>query len=554
MHELIKVDHLTFTYPDQTTPVIDGVNLVINCGDFVVLAGATGSGKTTLINHFKKELVPNGQRQGKVLIHQQPISDLSKLESAKTVGYVGQNPATQPIMPTVVDELAFALENVGESSAEIERRIAELANYLGLDQLLHQPIEALSGGQLQLVNLASVLILRPEVILLDEPTAQLDPLSTQHFFEVLARIHDELGMTIVLTEHNLGSVLALANRLVLLQNHQIDYDGQPRFGLTKMADDSKLKYFVPQVSQIFLGTDSYLDNLPISVAEGQAAIRDWKLRFNGDLEQNEQTDLTASILTATDLTFSFDHQQNVIDHLDLDLKAGDWLSIVGKNGSGKSTLLSILAGLRVPQHGKAKYDGQVVWKMATLKRNQRISFLSQTPTLQFGASTVGEELTRQAQALQLDFPDKQVKMMIDRLNLTSVINQSPFDLSGGQQQLLGIALALMAEPDLLILDEPTKGLDPYTKHFLGRLLHEINANGTTILVASHDMAFCATYSKHCAFMFDGHLNTVLPTRAFFADNFFFTTPVNRLLRNQVPQAILPRDVKLVSEGTSRDVQ
>lgn len=138
MHELIKVDHLTFAYPDQTTPVIDGVDLVINRGDFVVIAGATGSGKTTLVNHFKKELAPNGQRQGKVLIHQQPISDLSKLESAKTVGYVGQNPATQPIMPTVIDELAFSLENVGEPSAEIERRIAELANYLGLDQLLHQ--------------------------------------------------------------------------------------------------------------------------------------------------------------------------------------------------------------------------------------------------------------------------------------------------------------------------------------------------------------------------------------------------------------------------------
>lgn len=553
MDELIKVDHLTFTYPDQPTPVINGANLAIDRGEFVVIAGATGSGKTTLINHLKKELAPNGERQGEVLIHGRQISQLSKLESAKTVGYVGQNPTTQPIMPTVIDELAFALENVGEPSTEIERRIAELANYLGLDQLLHQNIQALSGGQLQLVNLASVLILRPEVILLDEPTSQLDPLATQHFFEVLARIHDELGITIVLTEHNLGTVLALANRLILLQRHQIAYDGQPRPGLIKMVGDAKLKYFVPQVSQIFLGTDSDFDNLPISVAEGQIAIRNQKLRYTASFDKRSSQDLVTPILTAKNLTFSFDCQQNVIDHLDLNLKRGDWLSIIGKNGSGKSTLLSILAGLRVPQHGKAKYDSEVVWKMSTVTRIQHISFLSQTPTLQFGAATVGEELTRQAQALQLDFPDRQVKIVIERLNLASVLDQSPFDLSGGQQQLLGVALALLAKPDLLILDEPTKGLDPYTKQLLGHLLEEVNASGTTILVASHDMEFCATYSKHCAFMFDGHLNTVLPTREFFADNFFFTTPVNRLLRNQVPQAILPRDVKLVSEGTSRHV-
>lgn len=553
MDELIKVDHLTFTYPDQPTPVINGANLAIDRGEFVVIAGATGSGKTTLINHLKKELAPNGERQGEVLIHGRQISQLSKLESAKTVGYVGQNPTTQPIMPTVIDELAFALENVGEPSTEIERRIAELANYLGLDQLLHQNIQALSGGQLQLVNLASVLILRPEVILLDEPTSQLDPLATQHFFEVLARIHDELGITIVLTEHNLGTVLALANRLILLQRHQIAYDGQPRPGLIKMVDDAKLKYFVPQVSQIFLGTDSDFDNLPISVAEGQIAIRNQELRYTASFDKRSSQDLVTPILTAKNLTFSFDRQQNVIDHLDLNLKRGDWLSIIGKNGSGKSTLLSILAGLRVPQHGKAKYDSEVVWKMSTVTRIQHISFLSQTPTLQFGAATVGEELTRQAQALQLDFPDRQVKIVIERLNLASVLDQSPFDLSGGQQQLLGVALALLAEPDLLILDEPTKGLDPYTKQLLGHLLEEVNASGTTILFASHDMEFCATYSKHCAFMFDGHLNTVLPTREFFADNFFFTTPVNRLLRNQVPQAILPRDVKLVSEGTSRHV-
>lgn len=553
MDELIKTDHLTFTYPDQKVPVIADITLQIERGQFVVIAGATGSGKTTLINHFKKELMPNGDRQGGVFINHRPIADLSKLESARTVGYVGQDPTVQPIMSTVIDELAFSLENVGEPSTEIERRIAELANYLGLDQLLHQPIEALSGGQLQLVNLASVLILRPEVILLDEPAAQLDPLSTQHFFEVLNRIHEELGITIVMTEHHLGSVLALTDRLILLQDKRVSFDGSPRNGLAKMAVDPKLQYFVPQVSQLFLNTALQLKPLPISVAEGQKLIVDKQLKFRDTMKPTSTSNFDQSILTARNLTFSFDHQRNVIDRLDLNVSSGDWLSIVGKNGSGKSTLLSILAGLRIPQHGKAKISNQVVWKMPTGSRIHTVSFLSQTPSLQFGEESVEAELKQQAKELQLEFPDKQVKIMVDRLHLGSLLKQSPFDISGGQKQLLGVGLALLAAPTLLILDEPTKGLDPFTKHFLGQILKEVNASGVTILMASHDMEFSAEYATHCAFMFDGHLNTVLPTRDFFANNFFFTTPVNRLLRTQVPMAIQPADVNLVSEGKSDHV-
>jgi len=424
---------------------------------------------------------------------------------------------------------------------------------LGLDQLLHKSIDALSGGQLQLVNLASVLILRPKVILLDEPAAQLDPLSTQHFFEVLNRVHEELGITIVLTEHNLDGVLSLADRLILLQNQGISFDGRPRNGLETMTADPKLKYFVPQVSQVFLKKDRHFPDLPISVAEGQRLISNQQLKFTYVGTSTSASVGETNVLAAKNLTFSFDRQSNVIDHLDLNLPSGDWLSIVGKNGSGKSTLLSILAGLRIPQHGKARFHKKLVWKIPNAGRIKAISFLSQTPSLQFGEETVEKELMRQAEALQLEFPDKQVKMMVDRLHLSSLVDQSPFDISGGQQQLLGVALALLVDPELLILDEPTKGLDPYTKRFLGQILKDVNESGTTILMASHDMKFSAEYSKHCAFMFDGHLNTVLPTRSFFGNNFFFTTPINRLLRNQVPMAILPNDVNLASEGTSKHV-
>ncbi|PAK83063.1 ABC transporter ATP-binding protein [Lentilactobacillus parakefiri] len=551
MDQLIQTKQLTFTYPNAHIPVLQDVNLTVDRGQFVVIAGATGSGKTTLLNHFKKELLPNGQRSGDVLIQQRSIDNFSKLSSAKTVGYVGQDPTVQPIMTTVIAELAFSLENVGVKSDEIERRVAELANYLGLDQLLHHEIHDLSGGQLQLVNLASVLILRPEILLFDEPTAQLDPLSTQHFFDVLQRLHQELGMTIVMVEHNLETALSLADTMLLLQNHRITFQGAPAVGISKMMNDPKLTAFIPEVPRLFLENRLQVKQLPISVAEGQTAITSAGLRFKSTITKPRVIAPTQPILTAKDVSFSFDQRVNVVDHLSLTLPAGDWLSIVGKNGSGKSTLLTMLAGLQVPQHGKIKFAKQKVWKIPTATRISELSFLSQTPALQFGAETVRDELRQQAGQLHLGAPEKRVKIVIDQLHLNDLLDQNPFDLSSGQQQLLGIGLALLANPKLLILDEPTKGLDPAARQALGDLLTTINQAGTTILMASHDMAFCAAYSRHSAFMFDGHLNTILPTRTFFSANFFFTTAINRLLRRQVQDALLVSDVQFLSEGTNR---
>lgn len=545
MDQLIRLTHLTFTYPHAEQPTLQNVDLTVNQGDFLVIAGDSGSGKTTLLRHLKKELLPNGQREGQITITGQSISEMTKLQSAQTIGYVSQNPRHQPVMPTVIEELAFSLENIGCPSREINRRIAEMTTYLGLDHWLHQSIETLSGGQLQLVNLAAVLILRPKVILLDEPTAQLDPLMTRNLMAILARIHQELGMTIVMTEHNLSLPITLATRMVLLNQHTITADGSPASIMVKMFYQPTTKRFVPEVPALFLTHYPQASPLPLSVMTAQRLIRARKFRFKSVPHLTHDLKTAAGeqpILAMKNVSFSFNAEQNVVDHLNLFVNKGDWLTIVGKNGSGKSTLLSLMAGLRKPQFGKVKLNRQPIWKLPNLKRIQQLSFLSQEPTFQFGQETVIQELIVQGQQLEIKNVAERATRMLKDCRLTHLKSQNPFDLSGGQQRLLGLAIALMAEPGLLILDEPTNGLDPNTKYFVGKLLKDYQRSGGTVVMATHDMTFAAEFSDHCGFMFDGDLETILPRRQFFSENFFFTTAVNRLLRDQAPTAILVDDV------------
>ncbi|CAJ1228203.1 putative ABC transporter ATP-binding protein [Levilactobacillus zymae] len=550
MGELIRMENFSFTYPQQKKMALQQVDLRIATGDFITLVGATGSGKTTLLKQFKRELVPAGEAHGTVTFQGEAIQDLALTTSAQKIGFVAQNPLTQPIMATVLEELTFPLENLGYSTTQINSRIAELANFLGLDQLLPRAIKTLSGGQIQLVNLASVLALEPDVILLDEPTAQLDPTTAQNFLNVLRQVHDELGITIVLTEHRLSRVLALANRLVVLQSGSIIYDGNVSAGLEKMTALPELADFVPPIPQFFLQHHLETRPLPLTVPTGRQLLAQRRYRFEQRPNLGAKDALVArddSLLTVKKLLVHFD-DQIVLRRLELTVPRGDWLAIIGKNGSGKSTLLSVLAGLLKPEHGKVWLAKQLVWKMKNLERLRTVAYLAQNPTDQFSGKTVIEELRDQARLADPPVTEQQVTQWLATLRLTAVAHQNVFDLSGGQQQLVGLGLALMTRPQLLLLDEPTKGLDPTTKRQLGTILQRVHAAGTTIVMASHDMAFCAQYAQRCTFMFAGQLNQPVTSRQFFTQNFLFTTAINRLLRDQVPTALFSTDVRQTLKG------
>ena len=549
MCELMQVTSLSFTYPQSTHPALHHVSLSIQRGDFVTLVGATGSGKTTLLKQFKRELTPAGTVTGQVTFQGEPIATLNSTVSAQKIGFVAQNPQTQPIMATVIEELTFPLENLGYSNEQMNSRVAELANFLGLDQLLTRPIKTLSGGQVQLVNLASVLALEPTVILLDEPTAQLDPTTAQNFLNILRQVHDELGITIVLTEHRLSQVLALANRLIVLQSGSIIYDGDVSAGLKKMMSVPELQSFVPPIPEFFLHHQVMVSPLPLSIPAGRWALHHQHQHFRQipALGASEDVSIRPPILKATRLLVHFGNQI-VLRDLELTVLKGDWLAIIGKNGSGKSTLLSVLAGLLKPSHGKVRVAHQVVWKMKNLERIRTVGYLAQNPVDQFNGQTVREELQAQNRLAVHPLTTKQLENWLSILQLTKVADQNVFDLSGGQQQLVGLGLILMTRPQVLLLDEPTKGLDPATKQKFGAILRKVHAEGTTIVMASHDMAFCAAYAQRCTFMFAGHLNPPQLSREFFTQNFLFTTPINRLLSDQVPTALFSSDVQRITKG------
>jgi len=543
MSELMSLKQLTFTYPATSRPALNDVDLSIASGDFVVIVGATGSGKTTLLRQLKPELIPAGKLTGTAQYQGRSIQTLSTTESAQAIGVVVQDPVVQPVMATVIEELAFSLENVGVSATSMPGRIAEIANFLGLDQILHTPLQKLSGGQLQLVNLASALVLHPAMLLLDEPTAQLDPTTAQNFLNVLQQVHHELGLTIVMSEHRLDRVLPLASRLLIMQDGALLAAGSVATGLQLMTQHTELASFVPAIPNFFVQQHLTGHRLPLTVATAQQMLGQRGISFK--LRSSAMPVKTAGspLLTLTGVSFRYDQQAPTLRTIDVTFATGTWVAILGKNGAGKSTLLRVLAGLRKPQHGKVRLDKQLVWKLNNSALIRQVGLLSQHPIDQFTGLTVREELTAQARLGNEPANATTVTDWLAKLQLTAVADQNVFDLSGGQQQLVGLGLALITRPRLLLLDEPTKGLDPVTKQLVGRLLENYRAAGVTIVMASHDVEFSAQFATHGTFMFDGQLTPVQLSREFFTTNFMATTAVNRLLRQWVPQALFSTDVE-----------
>ncbi len=512
-----------------------------------MLCGPSGCGKTTLLRHLKRELAPVGARSGNLWYKGQPFQDLPEEKAAANIGMVFQNPEAQIVMDTVWHELAFSMENLGYSQVVMRSRLAEISGRFGLEPLLHKAVHELSGGQKQLLNLASVLLLRPKLLLLDEPTSQLDPVAAREFIHTLRQLNEELSMTIMISEHRLEEVFPLADRVLLLEQGQLKADGSPGdiVRLTGQERESSIFSYLPTASRLFLALDPMNDSLnavvPLTVREGKTWLRGRQELLHPSIERHSiphnevQRGSRPSVLECSEVSFRYvKDAPEVLKKLSLALYRNELLAVVGGNGAGKSTLLQLLGGLLKPQRGRIKAD-----------KGMTAGYLAQNPLLYFSHDTVEEELLHMARYAGMTEPkaEQEISRMLSQFGLEDVRGSHPLDISGGQQQKLALAMVLLPAPGILLLDEPTKGLDPSAKDRLAALLYRFIEEGTTVVLVTHDVEFAAKYATRCAMLFDGSITAEGPPEVFFSANYFYTTAVNRIVRDWIPQALTLEDVK-----------
>lgn len=586
---IFDIDKFSFAYPDGNDEsgrtylpdALRDTELHVRQGEFVVILGRSGCGKTTLLRQLKPSVTPVGKKKGQIIFDGKDICSLDDRMAAFQIGFVWQDVNAQLVTDKVWHELAFGLESLGYNNGYVRRRVAEMGSFFGLGDIFHRKVMELSGGQKQLVNLASVMAMSPKALVLDEPTSQLDPIAANDFINSLVRINRELGTTIIMTEHRLEDVLPVCNRSVVMENGRIIYDGDVRGFAESVRTkriDRGLYLSMPASVQIYMGLEKNSGKqLPLTVPDAREWLVDYDRKFrenggapvvpeiqnrgadegvNGSENQadnaavdkgdkkrgavNGQKDAGCReehpvVCSLDEVSFRYERNTgDVLRQVSLDIYANEILMINGSNGCGKSTMLSLIANLYSPYSGKLR-----------IAKNLRTGMLPQNPELLFTRRSVRDEL--------IDAKDRQQLAEIVRFcRLEELLDRHPYDLSGGEKQRLGLAKVLIADPDILLMDEPTKGLDNGFKMQLADMLRKLQKRGKTIVVVSHDIEFCAVAGDRVALLFDGEVAMVGDVRSYMSDNNFFTTAASRISRNILDGAVTVREV-LAAYGADMDV-
>lgn len=535
----LKIEHVSFCYPNETQPILQDVQLEVEQGEFIVIIGQSGCGKSTLLRQMKRELRPHGELLGVVKYEGAALDELTDEVAATHIGYVLQQPENQIVTDKVWHELAFGLENLGLDTQMIRRRVAEMSNFFGIHKWFHHKTTELSGGQKQLLNLASVMLMQPKILLLDEPTSQLDPIAAAEFLQTLKRLNTELGLTVILVEHRLEDVLPLADRVVVMDGGRILYDGAAQHVVEGLPEKHPMLLALPTATKIFhaLGGKGAA---PLTIREGQRWLRAQRIEGVQHVEVSEQKG--SIVLEAKDVAFRYEKSApDIVEHFHLQVRQGEFFSIIGGNGSGKSTALSLLAGLQKPSRGHIFIQG-VKQKKTSGKEWSLIMLLPQDPKTLFVEKMVQRELDQLASHPM--YAQNLQEEVIQLLHLEHLLHRHPYDCSGGEQQRIALAKLLILQPKILLLDEPTKGLDAHAKQELGAILKSLQAKGVTLVVVTHDIEFSATYSDRCSLFFDRNLVSIDTPRAFYSGNSFYTTAAHRISRGIVEEAITYEDVIL----------
>lgn len=540
--EILSIKDLTFSYPNKENFALQNVNLSINSGDFVVVCGQSGSGKTTLLRMLKKEIAPHGEKQGAVYYKGEDVEKLDDKISAQKIGFVFQKPDQQIVTDKVWHELAFGLESLGYDSDYIRLRVGEMANYFGITSLFRKKTTELSGGQKQLMNLASVMAMSPDVIILDEPTSQLDPITANDFITTLKKINDELGLTVIIIEHRLQEVFPIADKVAVMEDGKVICYDTPRNVCEKLSNHPMSQGF-PSAVRIWQKSGSK-GECPLTVKEGRNFINsnfsERKLPLRNTIPNTED------IITLKDVFFRYEKGGNdILSGTNLSIKKGEHFCILGGNGSGKTTTLKILAGLLKPYRGKVIIDNNKMTKKTTADFNRLgVAMLPQNPESVFLKSRVIDDYTELCKIKGIEKSDYEEKInsVAEKLGIKDLLENHPYDLSGGEIQKCALGKVLISEPKILLLDEPTKGVDAYSKIALSKILQEIKSDGVTIITVTHDVEFASIVADRCGLFFDGEVLSSLVPQEFFSKNNFYTTASSRISRDKFANAVTVDDV------------
>ena len=551
--ESFKIENLSFSYPNRCDKALEDINFTVNQGEFVLLCGKSGCGKTTLLRLLKSTLAPHGEINGNIWFNGKPLADYDTKEQASGIGFVMQNPDNQIVTDKVWHELAFGLESLGYKQTEIRTRVSEMASFFGIQNWFYKKVCELSGGQKQLLNLASVMAMQPDVLILDEPTSQLDPIAAGEFLKTLEKINRELGTTVILTEHRLEDAFPMADRVIVMDGGKIIADETPtEVGRILKVENHDMYKALPTPMRVHGEVKNTL-SCPLTVRDGRVWLSEYSKENTLNtkiIPKDKVQDSADTVIEIKDAWFRYEKElPDVVKGFNLSVNKGELFCLVGGNGTGKTTALSLISGLNTPYRGNVLIKGQSISKIKSLY-DGLLGVLPQNPQSVFVKKTVYLDLMEILSDKKLTKEEKEQKVQSIAVlcKIENLLENHPYDLSGGEQQRAALAKILLMEPEILLLDEPTKGMDAHFKEEFADILMDLKSNGVTTLMVSHDIEFCAEYADRCALVFDGSITSASAPREFFKGKNFYTTSANRMARTCLPDAVLAEDIILACGG------
>jgi energy-coupling factor transport system ATP-binding protein len=536
---MISLEGISYTYEGESEPILRNLSLTVHSGEFVLILGPSGCGKSTLLNLLNGSAphLIRGTLTGSAWVCGKSVAETKVVEFATEVGMVFQDPDAQIINSRVRDEVCFGLENLCRPTPEILTRQANALGFVGLSGFGDRSIFELSGGQKQRVSIAAVLAAQPRLLVLDEPTANLDPAGMAEVFAVLARLNEEYGTTIVMVEHRVDELAHKVSRVVMMDRGGIAFDGDPRAAFSSQravhseeAEVVPIASWFPQVSELALDLAAAsrrplaLTEVPLSVDDAEDLCRSWIFPVGASaaahVEPPAEWRACKPLLSIKDLNFGYDRPSPILKGVNLDISSNSMIALLGQNGSGKTTLARLLVGINPAPTGKIMFEGKDLSRLNAREIAADIGYVFQNPDHQFVTDRVDEEVAYglKVRNFSEEAVDERVDEVLKIVDLEHYRDRSPFSLSLGERRRLSVATMLVLEPRLLVLDEPTIGQDhERAQQLMGLMARLRERYGTTILMITHDVRLVAQWADRALVLRSGEIAFDGPSIDMFGD-------------------------------------